>query len=213
MSFFRRWRAPVVGASSCAVLLLTANARAANPTCASLGSAVVYVAGGSAQQPLLTQIGTQLAKLASPVYLVYSDSGSACVGYGDLVTPTSITGTALYWDGSGQTLTCTLDAGGDPVTFAVMGNGPELCSGVTLPEGGATFNQFLGPVQPVDFVVPAQSSQQSISTEAAYYVWGFAASDAAHTVAPWSTPANIFTRSTSSFVTLFVGLDTGVPVA
>lgn len=213
MTFSRRWRAPLVGASSCAVFLFTANAHAANPACASLGTTVVYGAGGSAQQPLLTQIGTQLAKLALPVYLVYSDSGSACVGYGDLVTPTSITGTALYWDGSGQTLTCTLDAGGDPVTFAVMGNGPALCTSVPAPEGGTQFGQFLGPVQPVDFVVPGQSGQQSISTEAAYYIWGFDASDAAHTVSPWGTPANIFTRSASSFVNLFVALDTGVPAS
>jgi hypothetical protein len=213
MSFSDRWAAPLGGVCACAVVLVAPSAHAANPNCSSLTGTIVYGAGGSSQEPLMTQIGTQLANLAQPVHVVYSDGGAACVGYSSLVTPTAITGTAVYWDGSGQTLTCTLDAGGDPVTFAVMGNGPELCSGVTVPEGGATFNQFLGPVQPVDFVVPAQSSQQSISTEAAYYVWGFAASDAAHTVAPWSTPANIFTRSTSSFVTLFLTLDTGVPAA
>jgi hypothetical protein len=211
MSFSVRGGALVGGAS--ALLLLASRAQAANPACSSLGATVVYGAGGSAQQPLLTQIGTQLAQLASPVYLVYSDGGSACVGYGALVTPTNITGTAVYWDGTGATLTCTLDAGGDPVTFAVMGNGPALCTSVPAPDGSVTFGQFLGPVQPVDFVVPAQSSQQSISTAAAYYIWGFDASDAAHTVAPWSTPANIFTRSASSFVNLFVALDTGVPAA
>lgn len=186
-------------------------AHAANPNCSSLPGTIVYGAGGSAQAPLLTQIGTQLAKTSTPISVVYSDSGSACAGYNDLVTPTSISGTALYWDGSGSTLSCTLDPGGDPVTFAVMGNGPTLCSGVT---GLATgFGQFLGPVQPVDFVVPASSSQQSISTEAAYFIWGFDASDASHTVTPWGTPADVFTRSASSFVALFVGLDTGVPVA
>ena len=93
-----------------------------------------------------------------------------------------------------------------------MGNAPNLCSGFTGLNAG--FGQFLGPVQPIDFVVPSsQTSQQSISTEAAYYIWGFGASDAAHTVNPWNTPANIFTRSVSSFVTVFLGLDTGVPAA
>jgi hypothetical protein len=192
------------------VLAITEKARAATP-CSSLPGTIVYGAGGSAQTPLLTQVGTQLAKLSSPVSLVYSTSGSACAGYEDLVSPTAITGTASYWDGSGSTLSCQLDPGGDPVTLAVMGNQPNLCTGVSGLAAG--FGQFLGPAQPVDFVVPIMSSQQSISTEAAYYVWGFGASDAAHTVAPWATPANIFTRSTSSFVALFVGLDTGVPVA
>lgn len=197
---------------ACAALLAAVDAHAAT-NCSSLSGTIIYGAGGSAQQPYLTALGSQLANLSSPVHIVYSDSGSACVGYSDLVTPTNITGSALYWDGSGATLTCTLDAGGDPVTFAVMGNSPKLCTSVTTPEGGTTFGQFLGPVQAVDFVVPAQSTQQSVSTEAAYYLWGFDASDAAHTVSPWSVPANIFTRSASSFVNLFVSLDTGIPAA
>jgi hypothetical protein len=187
------------------------SAQAANPNCSSLPGTIIYGAGGSAQQPLLAQIGTQLAASASPVSIVYSDSGSACAGYNDLVTPTGITGTALYWDGSGNTLTCQLDPGGDPVTFAVMGNAPNLCGGVTGLASG--FGQFLGPVQPIDFVVPSSSNEQSISTEAAYYIWGFGASDANHTVSPWATVADIFTRSASSFVGLFVSLDTGVPAA
>jgi hypothetical protein len=196
-------------ASACAALAIASSAHAST-ACSSLPGTIVYGAGGSAQQPYLAQAGTQLAKLASPISIVYSDSGSACVGYNDLVTPTSITGTALYWDGSGATLSCSLDITGDPVTFAVMGNAPNLCSGVTALASG--FGQFLGPVQPVDFVVPAQSSQQSISTEAAYYVWGFGGTGP-NTVTPWNVSADIFTRSASSFVNLFVALDTGVPAA
>jgi hypothetical protein len=202
-------RAALAGAGICATLAAPSSALAGT-SCSSLPGAIVYGAGGSAQQPYLAQVGTQLARLASPISIVYSDSGSACVGYNDLVTPTSITGTALYWDGSGSTLSCTLDITGDPVTFAVMGNAPNLCAGVTSLASG--YGQFLGPVQPVDFVVPVQSSQQSISTAAAYYIWGFGAV-APNAVAPWTVPANIFTRSASSFVNLFVSLDTGVPAA
>jgi hypothetical protein len=200
------------GLGACAALSFAFDAAAA-VDCSSLPGTIIYGAGGSAQAPLLTSLGTALAKLSSPITVVYSDGGSACAGYSDLVTPTSITGTALYWDGSGNTQTCTLDLGGDPVTFAVMGNAADLCTTVTVPEGGTAFGVFLGPVQPVDFAVPAQSSATSISTEAAYYLWGFDAVDAAHQVLPWTTPANIFTRSASSFVNLFVALDTGVPAA
>jgi len=206
----RRTRLLLGGLGACAALTSAVDARAAN--CSSLSGTVIYGAGGNSQQPFLTTLGTRLANLSSPIHLVYSDSGSACAGYSDLVTPTAITGTALYWDGTGATLTCTLDAGGDPVTFAVMGNGPQLCSGIT-PASGVTFGTFLGPVQTVDFVVPAQSTQQSISTEAAYYIWGFDAVDSAHTVSPWTVPANIFTRSASSYANLFLALDTGVPAS
>ena len=212
MSRSKRGRLVAGCLGSCAALLAAVDAHAST-NCSTLSGTIIYGAGGSAQQPYLTALGTQLANLSSPVHIVYSDGGSACVGYGDLVTPTAITGSALYWDGSGATLTCTLDAGGDPTTFAVMGNSPKLCTSVVTPEGGVTFGQFLGPVQAVDFVVPAQSTQQSISTEAAYYVWGFDAIDSAHTVSPWSVPANVFTRSASSFVNLFVALDTGIPAA
>jgi len=211
MSFPRAHRVFSAAVTACAALAAGRSAQASNPNCSSLPGTIIYGTGGSAQQPLLAQIGTQLALASSPVSVVYSDSGSACAGYNDLVTPTSITGTALYWDGSGATLTCQLDPGGDPITFAIMGNAPNLCSGVTGLAAG--FGQFLGPVQPIDFVVPSSSNEQSISTEAAYYIWGFGASSSGNTVSPWGTTADIFTRSASSFVGLFVSLDTGVPAA
>jgi hypothetical protein len=204
------------GATGLALALFAGDASATN--CSSLPGSVLYGSGGSAQLPLLTQVGTQLANLTPAISLVYSDTGSACAGYSDLVTPTPITGSAYYWDGSGESLTCQLDLAGDPVTLAVMGNAPDLCPGFgdagTGDAGsGDTFKQFLGPVQPVDFVVPVMSDQQSISTEAAYYIWGFGAATPSESVSPWATTANIFTRSSSSFVALFVALDTGVPVA
>jgi len=204
-------RKPLVMLAGFSAALMATGLVRASTNCSSLPGTIVYGAGGSAQLPLLAEVGTQLANLASPISIVYSDSGSACAGYSDLVTPTAISGTAFYWTGNGTTSSCALDLGGDPVTFAVMGNAPNLCSGVTGLAAG--FGQFLGPVQPVDFVVPVQSSQQSISTEAAYYVWGFGASSSSLSVNPWSATADIFTRSASSFVNVFVALDTGVPAA
>lgn len=203
--------AVVVG---CPALAFAGPAHAA--ACSSFPN-VIYGAGGSAQVPFIQQLAGQLSALATPTTIVYSSGGGACAGYADLVTPGgTITGTANYWDNTGTEQTCTLDVGGDPVTFAVMGNGPELCTGVGTDSGSGVasgFEQFLGPVQSVDFVVPAQSDQTSISTEAAYFIWGFAASDAAHSVAPWTVPSEIFTRSATSYVALFVALDTGVPAA
>lgn len=209
----KRRQASLAIVVGCSAMAFAGRARAA--VCSSLPN-VIYGAGGSAQVPFIQQLAGQLSALATPATIVYSSGGGACAGYADLVTPTSITGTANYWDSTGTEQTCTLDAAGDPVTFAVMGNGPELCTDLGADSGGEVasgFEQFLGPVQSVDFVVPAQSDQTSISTEAAYFIWGFDASDAAHSVSPWTVPLDIFTRSSTSYVALFVALDTGVPAA
>jgi hypothetical protein len=202
-SSWRRARAG--GAALCALLSIAARANATTD-CSALPGTILYGAGGSAQTPLVAQIASQLAALPAPISIVYNDTNSACAGYQDLVTPTSISA-GWYWDtGLNQLSTCSQVAP-SPVTFAIMGNAPDRCPQTT---GLATgFGQFLGPVQSIDFVVPAQSSQQSISTEAAYYIWGFGGVGA-NSVAPWNVPANIFTRSASSFLTIFVSLDTGL---
>jgi serine/threonine protein kinase len=84
--------------------------------------------------------------------------------------------------------TCELPATGGP------NNGPPVAdigtSDVyaptcgTLPGGQLPPNvaDFLGPIQPMVFVVPKASSQQSISASAAYFVFGFGADSG---VAPW----------------------------
>jgi hypothetical protein len=185
-------------------------ARAANPDCASLPSPI-YGAGGSSQVPLVKQIATQLSKLSTPVTVVYQSAGGACVGYEALVTPTAITGTANYWDATGTQQTCNLDIAGNAVTIAVMGNSATLCPGVTQLAAG--FGDFEGPAQSYDFIVPVASSQQSISAEAAYFVYGFGASDPAHTVSPWSQLAEIIRRDQNSGATIAVSQAIGVPPA
>jgi hypothetical protein len=185
-------------------------ARAANPDCSSLPSPI-YGAGGSAQVPLLKQLGTQLSKLSSPVTIVYQSAAGACVGYEALVTPTAITGTANYWDTTGTQQTCNLSLAGNPITFAVMGNTATLCPGVTQLAAG--FGDFAGPAQSYDFIVPVASSQQSISAAAAYFVFGFGAADGAHTVAPWSVAAEIIKRDQNSGATIAVSQAIGIPPA
>ncbi len=108
-------------------------------------------------------------------------------------------------------MSCTITSP-SPVTLAVMGNSPAQCPQTTGIADG--YGEFLGPVQSIDFVVPItqSSTQQSLSTEAAYYIWGFGGVGP-NTVAPWTVPANIYTRSSSSFLTIFLHLETGLPVA
>src|SRR3954454_24673027 len=101
MSRFPRRRALAGGASVCALLLASATeAHALN--CEDLPGTIVYGSGGSAQDPVVAQIAAQAANLASPISIVYAEP-SACLGYGNLSTPSSITGTANYWDKTNKT--------------------------------------------------------------------------------------------------------------
>jgi hypothetical protein len=206
MSRSLRRKAWVGGLGACALLTSSHKAHAIDCTALSPSGTTIYGAGGSSQETVVGQIASVLANQSPPTWIVYNDTGSACVGYQDLVTPTSISG-GLYWDtGSKQLVSCTL-AVPQPTTFAIMGNSPAQCPQTsTLADG---YGEFLGPVQSVDFVVPYRSTQQSISTEAAYYIWGFAASPG-YAVSPWTVPADIYTRSNSSFLSIFVGLATGL---
>jgi ABC-type phosphate transport system substrate-binding protein len=213
MSRFSRRRAVTGGLVACAALASASTSAppataASNPDCSTLPNPV-YGAGGSAQVPLLKQLATQLAGLSTPTTIIYQSSGGACVGYGNLATPTPITGTANYWDSTGTQLTCNLSVAGDPVVFAVMGNSAAACSGGAV----SGFVDVQGPAQSYDFIVPIASSQTSISAEAAYYVYGFGASDAAHSVSPWTQPAEIIKRNASSGATIAVGTAIGVPAA
>jgi hypothetical protein len=203
-------RASVGGLGALALLTFAGKAHAVN--CPTTGS-TIYAAGGSSQETFVGTIAAQLANLSTPIWLVYNDTGSACVGYQDLVgTPQPTLTSGLYWDTTAKALTsCTITTPA-PVTLAIMGNSPAQCPQTSgLADG---YGEFLGPVQSIDFVVPVTQSatQQSLSTEAAYYIWGFGAVGP-NTVAPWTVPANIYTRSASSFLTIFLSLETKLPVA
>ncbi len=57
---------------------------------------------------------------------------------------------------------------------------PTTCVPALVAQGGLPNNlhDFYGPVQTMEMVVPATSPETSISSEAAYMVWGSAASRA-----------------------------------
>lgn len=61
---------------------------------------------------------------------------------------------------------------------------------------GATIADFLGPVQPMTFVVPSGSTENVISAEMGKVVFGRAMNDAKS--APWNDPALYFVRNASS---------------
>jgi hypothetical protein len=73
---------------------------------------------------------------------------------------------------------------------------PATCTATfdpNLPAVGTGTNDFLGPVQAMTFAVPTASTENSISAEAAYMIFGFDA-DAGKTIMPWVTPNDIYVR-------------------
>ncbi len=193
-------RAAAAAALACA--LAANNAWAVD--CNTLPSPV-YGIGGSAQKPLLARLGARMAALAAPRTLIYQAPG-ACLGTNAIINNTRLTGTASYWTAAGAEQTCDLPVAGQAPDYASSGTQATLCPGVTaLPSG---LGDFEGPVTTWNFFVPVASSQQSISTEAAYFVYGFGRDGMA---APWTDEAAIIRRDANSAAQIIVGLETGVP--
>lgn len=165
----------------------------------------VYGSGGSAQKPLLARLGARLAALATPRTLIYQAPG-ACVGVNALFASTRVTGQASYWTAAGVEQTCDLPLTGQAVDFASAGTQATLCAGVTAVP--TDIGDFEGPVTTWNFFVPTASTQQSISTEAAYFVYGFGRNSG---VAPWTDEAAIIRRDANSAAQIVVGLETGIP--
>ena len=115
------------------------------------------------------------------------------MGVDAILSSTKITGTASYWDATGTEKTCNVDPAGVVVDIGVSDVFATSCPGVaSLP---ASVGDFFGPNQVMELVVPAASSQASISAEAAYFVFGFGK---AGMVTPWLDDSQIFVRSPTS---------------
>ncbi len=154
----------------------------------------VYVSGSSAFKPVLQAVANVLG---SAVSIVYQSPGS-CEGLGYITGAMPDTDTPTLFVPNAATDTCTLPLAGATIDIGLSDVYPATCHATfnmsipaTLASGQA---DFLGPVQAMTFAVPKDSTQNIISAEAAYMVFGFAAATAANTIAPWSDPTQIFVR-------------------
>jgi hypothetical protein len=187
-----------------ALALSFASGRALADDCSTLPNPI-YGLGGSATKPLLGKVAAGLAAAPTPATIVYQAPG-ACLGINGLIGNTLITGTASYWDVTGKELQCTLPGAGQAIDFANMGNAATSCPGVAaLP---ADIGDFLGPINTYNLIVPTASSQTSISSEAAYFVFGFGQLGQAQ---PWVDDTQIFRRDANSAAQLFIAFASGVP--
>ena len=197
------WRRALAGASTLAALATSSQAFALD--CHALPAPIIYGLGGSATKPLLGKVASGLAAATTPSSIVYQAPG-ACVGINGLIANTLISGTASYWDVDGKEQSCTLPVAGQAIDFVSMGNTAPLCPGVgALP---ADIGDFVGPVNTYSLIVPTASSQTVISSEGAYFAFGFGQLGQAQ---PWVDDTQIFKRDANSAAQLFISLATGIP--
>jgi hypothetical protein len=188
-----------------AMLALHRVAHAQNVNCDTLPAPVLYGVGGSAQRPLFSKLGAKLAAASSPVTIVYASPG-ACFSL-DPFKPSEdykLTGTANYTLADGAEKTCQLPAAGTKADFGSAQTGAKLCGVDKLWDG---VGDFQGPIGTTNFIVATQSTQNSISAEAAYFVFGFGDQGKA---SPWTDNNLIIRRNETSAVQLYVGLAAGV---
>ncbi|MFM2160944.1 MAG: hypothetical protein RLZZ383_456 [Pseudomonadota bacterium] len=207
----------VVACSVAAVALSLSSAAHAQVACDSIsnGAPILYGAGGSAQTPLVGKAAVLFQASTDPVFIVYKDDGGACTGINALadVGPTVITGTAKYWDPTtGAQSTCTLPFAGAEVQFASMGNTALLCPLITDPSLVEGVTSVAGPISTVNLLVANASTQQAISAEALYFLYGFGGSAG---IAPWTnpTPDSFIRRNENSYVQLYLAEATGLNAA
>jgi hypothetical protein len=192
-----------------AVLASASTASAASVDCtnATLVPHPVYIAGASEAKAYLQSLA---GALGSSISLIYA-APSACVGLSDIATPGQTEGTAAfsYITTAGVLETCT-GAAGAPypapyVDVGVSGVFATTCITPQIPNPlPATLKDWdVGtPVQPEEIVVPWTSTQNSISADAAYVVFGFGGET--YTVTPWTVTTDIWTRGVTAGAQLIV---------
>ncbi|HEU4533441.1 MAG TPA: hypothetical protein VFS00_04960 [Polyangiaceae bacterium] len=179
---------------------------------------VVYAAGSSALRPFLGVVATLLGRDDPPYTLVYQSQGS-CTGVGYMTSPEGPgqrifdaagggTNYAVYFDGAGNAVECSLGAEGARVDVGISDVFAESCEGPARP---ADVEDYFGPIQAMTFVVGARSQQYSISAEAAYLALG-AGGDGGRS-APWSDPTKFFVRNTSSGTQQMIARAIDVPAS
>jgi len=166
--------------------------------CADSGPNVIYMTGTSDFGPLLKQV-TPLLSAYSPPYRAVYLGGTSCGGVSAAFNPSSTTikdvpGTATkaanyayFFDDNGNQVSCTLDPAGKTVDIGVSNLYSTICDPSYVP--GDAVATYLGPVVTFGFTVPAASTENSISVEAAHLIFGLGGQNPVGPAAePWTDP-------------------------
>jgi ABC-type phosphate transport system substrate-binding protein len=168
---------------------------------------VIYVDGSSAVRSFLGAVAGLLATDATPYTIVYQSQGS-CTGVESVFSEDPAkriikdipaaggkpANYAVFFNADGTSEECFLDPAGNTVDVGVSDVYASTCG--AMPPNGVTIGDYQGPIQPMTFVVPALSTQRSISAEAAYMIFGTGGNKGA--AAPWTDPEYYFVRNASS---------------
>jgi hypothetical protein len=185
------------------------------------------MSGGSTDIPVIQAVANLLG---SAVNIVYQKPG-ACEGLlyvlgdtGTAVLPDADAALSLAPSGPAGGAACTLPSisvGGttEPaakIDIAVSDVYVATCQGsfdTNLNSVGSSTmtKDYLGPIQAMTFAVASASTEQVISAEAAYMVFGFGAATAANTINPWTVPGDIYVRFWDSSVTEMIALAINLP--
>ena len=190
-----------------AALALTAVEQVRADDCSTLMNPV-YVAGSSAVKPFIAQVAAELKKQSTPITVVYQSKGSCDgVGYFSSSTPGKITGVGVIFDNDGKDVAGGCNLTDNVVDIGVSDVYAASCGVDSLPSDVHDFN---GPIQAMTFVVPKASTQNSISAEAAYLVYGFGNDSE---VSPWNDDTKIEQRSATSGTQQMISAFIKVPAA
>lgn len=169
---------------------------------------------GDTQEPLMKQLGQKLrANTANPITIVYRTTGS-CTNIDAIYNNTKLTVNPKFipsasedpaWNPSQPAPSCELPVGGVDLDITNSNVFIDACTAAPVPNG---VKAFTGPVQPYVFVVPEASTQTAITSEEAYYTFGFGA---AGQVSPWDDEAFMFIRTTTKSTLISIAANIGVP--
>lgn len=189
-----------------ALTTLTAAPRNAHALdCTALPSPA-FVTGTSLVKPFFARVANRLSKGgATPFTLVYQ-AKSTCAAYSQVSPGSPMTGTAVYWDDTGEQ-SCDLPIAGSTADLALGDLTWKTCFNAEQPADVVAVQTF---VQPVGFVVPLSSTQVAITAEECNVLFRFGAS-AGKQLLPWTDPSLIVIRNPNSSTQWLNGLACGVP--
>jgi len=195
--------------------------------CSAAGPNVVYLFGSADFGPLLRAAQPSLSA-NNPPYRAVFQNATSCGGASSVFDATKRLmndppipangGWAFYFDDSpngGKQVNCLLDPAGTTIDIGISDLYAPTCSSAYAP--GGTVAEYLGPVVPFVLSVPATSSEQSISAEAAHFVFGLGGKappgSGLKDAAPWTDSTSYSIRNSSSASTVLTALLTDVPRA
>jgi hypothetical protein len=174
-----------------------------NPNCSSFSNPL-WLQIGDTQEPLIKALGRDLKRsTAHPQTLIYNTAGS-CTNVPNIKQGTKMTTPTVHYipagyNGTDATPLCNNDiAGGHTIDVANAALFVSSCPAVNPITVKTTEQQ--GPIQAYALVVPNTSSQNMITAEEGYFVFGFGNSDGFATAAnptpnsPWNNESFMFAR-------------------